>query len=73
MHGATAVFQKLALSVARHAETTQIPRAVNVTSLERSQGHTEESGETQDVLFGKIDEPLLLTAFRAAGLTLEAQ
>jgi hypothetical protein len=73
VHGASAVFQKLALSMARHAEATHIPCAVNVTPLERLGGHIEESGETQDVLFGKIDEPLLLTTFRAAGLALEAQ
>jgi len=73
MHGAAAIFQKLALSMARHAETTHISSAVNVTPFEHLGRHIEEGGETRDVLFGKIDEPLLLTTFRAAGLALEAQ
>jgi hypothetical protein len=73
MDGAAAVLQKLALRVARYAETTHISRAVNVSPLESLGRHIEESGETRDVLFGKIDEPLLLTTFRAAGLALEAQ
>ena len=73
MHGAAAVLQKFALSMARYAETAHIPRAVNVAPLEHLQGHIQENGETWDVLFGKIDKPLLLTTFGAAGLALEAQ
>jgi hypothetical protein len=73
MHGAPAVLQKFALSMAGYAEATHSPCAVNVPPFERIGGHIEESSETRDVRLGKIDEPLLLTAFRAAGLTLEAQ
>jgi hypothetical protein len=73
MHGTAAIFQKFALSVPRYPETTHIPRAVNVAPLECLGGDIEESGETWNVLFGKIDEPLLLTTFRAAGLALKAQ
>ena len=70
---APAIFQELALSMSRDAETTHIPGAVNVAPLERLSRHIEESGETPGVFFGKIDEPLLLTTVRAAGLALEAQ
>ncbi len=73
MDGAAAVFQKLALRVARHAEAAHISCAVNVPLLESLGRQIEESGETRDVLFGKIDEPLLLATFCAAGLALEAQ
>lgn len=73
MNGASTIFQKLALSVPRYAEATNIPGTVNVAPLERLGRHIEESCETRDVLFGKIDEPLLFTTLRAAGLTLEAQ
>src|SRR5579863_6432560 len=55
-----------------HAQPPQIAGPVDVALLECRRTHLEESGKTRDIVLGQIDEALLFTAFRTAGLALEA-
>ena len=72
MNPAAAAFEELALRMSGHAQAAQIFRPVDVAALEFRVGHAQICGESREVFFGQIDEPLLLAASGAAGLALES-
>jgi hypothetical protein len=69
----TAAFlQKLALGVPRNAQPPDVFCPVNIAAFERRRGHSQKSRQAENIALGQIDEALLFTAFRAAGLAGEA-
>src|SRR5215469_13929517 len=72
MHRTPALFEKFALRMTGHAQPAQVPRAVNVAFLKRGRGHAQKVRQVQNVLFGEINEPLLLATVRTSRLALEA-
>ncbi len=64
--------KKNALAASRDAQTAGIFRSINESVLELLPGHREKLRHALDVAFGKINEPLLLAAFRTPRLALEA-
>jgi hypothetical protein len=69
---ASAFFQKLALGVPRNAQPPDVFRPVNITALERGGSHFDECRQAENIALGQVNEALLFTAFRAAGLAGEA-
>lgn len=57
----------------RHAQPTLVPCTKDVTLFERRLRHFDVRGEARDVVFGQIDEALLLTTFGTAALAFESR
>jgi hypothetical protein len=69
---AAAFLQKFALGVSRNTQPPDVFSPVDIAALERRRSHLEKCGQARNVALSQIDEALLFTAFRAAGLAGEA-
>jgi hypothetical protein len=71
--GASIVAQKVAVGVARYAETALIAGAKHVLRFERGRRHGKIIRSADDIVFGQVDEALLFAARGAAGLALKTK
>jgi hypothetical protein len=67
-----AVLEKFALGMSRNTQPPDVFCPVNITALERGRSHLEKCRQPGNIVFRQINEALLFTAFRAAGLAGEA-
>jgi hypothetical protein len=73
MQAATVLQQEGALFFARLAEADLVSGAVDVLFFERGGRHAGELGGALEVVFGQIDETILITAVDTAVLAGEAE
>src|SRR5579862_5751063 len=71
MDAATVVEQERALFVGRFTETALVAGAIDVLGFEGAPRHAGEFGDALDVVFGQVDESLLVAAVDAAALAGE--
>lgn len=69
---AAAFLQKLALGVSRNTQPPDVFSPVDIAALESRRRHFEKCRKAGNIGLRQIDEALLLTAFRTAGLATEA-
>jgi hypothetical protein len=73
VNAAAPAFQKLALRMTGHPQPPCVLRPEDITAFEGWRVHVEVAGQTQNVFLREVNEALLFTAFRTAGLALEPQ
>jgi hypothetical protein len=72
VHRASAFLQKFALGVSGNTQPPDVFCPVDIAALERQGSYFEKRRQAENIALSQIDEALLFTTFRAAGLAGEA-